>query len=113
MDHMTRRQLAAAGYCRLADPNRSDPVAFLLDARSALDANRAGHAASQHQVVVRGIDDRIDPRLGQITLPECHLRAPFTGHRASSLWLVSDGEQPSKKRDPSLMLRPHKSRNSR
>src|SRR6266851_8022859 len=100
MNHVTRRKLAAAGYRRLADPNRADAVAFLLDARSALDANRAGHAASQHQVVVRGVDDRVDPRLGQIALPKRHLRAPFTGHRASSLWLVSDGEQPSKKRAP-------------
>src|SRR5260370_41233104 len=100
MNHVPRRKLAAAGYRCLADPDRANPVAFLLDTRAALDANRAGHPASQHQVVVRGIDDRVDSRLGQIALPDRHLPAPFIGHLASSLWFVSDGGQPSKKRAP-------------
>ena len=45
-------------------------VAFLLNRRTAFDANRARDAAAQHQVVVRGVYDRVNVRFRQVALPQ-------------------------------------------
>ncbi len=80
VNHMPRPQASRAGNSRLAQRDRSDPVAFLLNRRAALHANRAGDAAAEHQIVVRGVHDRVHVGVGQISLPQLDLRAPFFAH---------------------------------
>src|SRR5579863_5523439 len=80
MDYVPSRQASRAGNCGLAQGNRCDSVAFILNRRTAFHANRARDSAAQHQVVVRRIDDRIDLRVRQVALAQSDLRAPILAH---------------------------------
>jgi peptide/nickel transport system substrate-binding protein len=81
MNHVPRRQQSRTGDRRLAERDWADSVAFRLNRRPALDANRTRHATAEHQVVIRGIDDRINIGFGKVTLPEFDFCAPIFVHR--------------------------------
>ena len=90
MNYVSRMQPSRASDRGLAESNRPDSIAFLLNRGTALDANRARDAAAEHQVVVRGIHDRIDIRVGKVALAEPDHRAPIFVHRhviiAPTVW---------------------------
>jgi peptide/nickel transport system substrate-binding protein len=81
MNHVSRAQASRAGNRRLAERNWPDAIAFLLNQWAAFDANRPRDAAAQHQVVVRGIHDRVHIRVSEIALPQPDLHAPIIAHR--------------------------------
>src|SRR3984957_7387487 len=87
---MPRAQQSRARNRGLAERNRAYPVALLLNRRAAFDANRTRDAAAQHQVVVRGVYDRVNVRFRQVTLAQTNLVAPIFTHRhviiAPTVW---------------------------
>src|SRR5262245_48138506 len=90
MNHVLGAQLTCARDSRLAERQRSDAIAFLLNRWTALAPNCARHAPSQLQVIVCGVHDCIGRCLGEIALPERYLVAPFGSHRAHLLPLTRD-----------------------
>ena len=60
MDHVTRAQLAGARDRRLANSHRTVPIAFILDRGPGCPPDRTRDSASELQIVVRGVDDRVD-----------------------------------------------------
>ena len=66
MNDVPRAQTTGASYRRLADPYWAMGVALVLHGRSRCATNRAGDAAAELQVVVRGVDDCVDLLLDQV-----------------------------------------------
>src|SRR5208282_5626464 len=81
VDYVARLEVSAAGERGLAERNRTDAVGFLLDGRAAFSPDRAGHAAAELQIIVRGIDDRVGRRLGKIALADSDPVTPSACHR--------------------------------
>src|SRR3984957_8951566 len=90
VNHVTRAQQSRARNRGLAERNRAYLIALLLNRRAAFDANRTRDAAAQHQVVVRGVYDRVNVRFRQVALPQTNLVAPIFVHRhviiAPTVW---------------------------
>ena len=83
MDDLAAGQVSRAGYCRMIVRNGAVPenpcVAFLLDLAAALADDGAGDSAAMRQVGICGIDDRIHPRLRQVTAEQEHVGAAVEG----------------------------------
>src|SRR6267378_6884105 len=63
-------ELAAPGDRRATDLDRANRVALRLDGRTAAPGNGNGHAATENQVVIRGVDDGVDILLGEVALQD-------------------------------------------
>src|SRR5258706_3453305 len=70
VDHVPRGQRSRAGDRGVADLDRADRVALLLDRRPAALADRAGHAGAELERAVRRVHDRIHRLLGDVALDE-------------------------------------------
>lgn len=68
MNHVAGAQLASRRDRRAANGDAADHVAFALDRLTAFAANRPSYAASQLQIIIRGIDDGVGVHLGQVAL---------------------------------------------
>src|ERR1700704_6211423 len=60
MNHVMCRQLSRTGDRRLTNAHGPVSVALTLDRCATAHAYRSRYTASQHQVVVRGVDDRVN-----------------------------------------------------
>jgi len=56
-------------------------IAFLLNRRTALGANRARNTSAQFQIIVCSIDYCIDLSFSYIALPNSNFRTPFVTHQ--------------------------------
>src|SRR5262249_42276260 len=90
MNHVLGAQLTCVRDRRLTERQRPDAIAFLLNRWTTLAPNCARHSAAQLQVIICGVHDCIGRCLGEITLPESYLVAPFGSHRARLLQFTPD-----------------------
>src|SRR5207248_8776590 len=63
-------ELAAPSDRRTTDLDWANRLTLRLDGRTAAPGNGPGHAATQNQVIIRGIDDGIDILLGEVGLQD-------------------------------------------
>jgi hypothetical protein len=66
MDHVTRGQLAGARDGRVPNLHWTMRVALALDRRSAAPTYRSRDTRTQNQVIVCGVDDRVDVLLDEV-----------------------------------------------
>ena len=74
VDHLPGLEVAGAGHHRRAHRGAADPVALLLDRGPPLDADRPGDAGAELELLVGGVDDRVDVELGDVPLDQLELR---------------------------------------
>src|SRR5712692_11533495 len=80
MDDVTRLQPATRGDGGATDGDAADFIAFALDGFAALAANGSGYAATQLQIVVRGVDDGVSVHFGQVALLDDDFLSDVHGH---------------------------------
>src|ERR1700730_9887088 len=68
MNHVMSWKFSRAGDRGLTDSDRTVCIAFLLDRRAAAPADRSGYTTPEHEVVVCGIDNRVDVLLDQVAV---------------------------------------------
>src|SRR5690348_16276058 len=68
VNYMASLEASAGSDGRAAERNRADGIAFALNFVATLAANRAGNSSAELQIVVGGVHDGVDVRLGEIAL---------------------------------------------
>jgi len=68
VDNEPRLQFSAGGDGRVPHRNAANFIALALDGVAALSPNGPGHAPSENQIVVRGVDDGVRVHFRQVAL---------------------------------------------
>lgn len=70
VNDIERPEIAASRHDRVSHRDRSEAIAFLLNARAAFAPDGSGDSGSQHQIRVGGVDEGVHSHLRNVALQD-------------------------------------------